>query len=231
QEIRDWAKRCGAEVTELTLASQFRCNGSDGYLAWVDHVLQIRETANRTLEDIDYDFRVCGTPHELRALIAEKNYALNRARVVAGYCWDWKGKKDPSVYDISIPEHEFSMRWNLASDSGLWAIMPNSVNEAGCIHTCQGLELDYVGVIFGEDFVIRDGVAVTDAAKRSSQDRSIHGYRKMLKEDPDRARALADQVIKNTYRTLMTRGQKGAFVYSVDEETNEYFRRSLLPAL
>ena len=79
QEIRDWAKRCGAEVTELTLASQFRCNGSDGYLAWVDHVLQIRETANRTLEDIDYDFRVCGTPNELRALIAEKNYALLRA--------------------------------------------------------------------------------------------------------------------------------------------------------
>jgi DUF2075 family protein len=225
--IRSWAQRCGAEVTELALESQFRCNGSDGYLAWVDNALQIRRTANTTLEDIDYDFRVCECPNELRALIAEKNYAANKARLVAGYCWDWKGKKDPSVYDISIPEHDFSMRWNLASDSGLWAIMPNSVNEVGCIHTCQGLELDYVGVILGKDFVIRDGVAVTDAARRSSQDRSIHGYKKLLKEDPEHARDLADRVIKNTYRTLLTRGQKGAFIYSVDEETNAYFKHCI----
>ena len=79
------------------------------------------------------------------------------------------------------------------------------------------------GVIIGDDFVIRDGRAVTDAAKRATQDRSVHGYKKMLKEQPEHARALADQIIKNTYRTLMTRGQKGCFVYASDPETREYF--------
>ncbi len=231
KEIRNWAERCGADVTELALESQFRCNGSDGYLAWVDHVLQIRQTANTTLEDIDYDFRVCDSPNELRRLIAERNYEINKARIVAGYCWDWKGKKDPSIHDVVIPEHEFAMRWNLASDSSLWAVAPNSVNEVGCIHTCQGLELDYVGVIIGEDFVIRDGVVVTDATRRSSQDRSIHGYKKMLKEKPERARELADRVIKNTYRTLMTRGQKGCYIYCVDEQTNDYIRQGLGPSV
>jgi hypothetical protein len=103
--------------------------------------------------------------------------------------------------------------------------MENSVSEIGCIHTCQGLELDYVGVIIGSDFVTREGMAVTDASKRSSQDRSVHGYKKMLKENPQRAQALADRVIKNTYRTLMTRGQKGCYLYCVDRETNEYFKR------
>jgi len=221
--ICEWAVRCGAEITELSLTSQFRCNGSDGYLAWVDHALQIKQTANETLEDIAYDFRVCESPNELRTLIAEKNYALNKARIVAGYCWDWKGKKNPDLYDVTIPEHDFEMRWNLASEGGLWMVMPNSVNEVGCIHTCQGLELDYVGVIVGPDFVIRNGKAVTDASKRSSQDRSIHGYKKLLKEDPQGAKELAEMVIKNTYRTLMTRGQKGCYLFCTDQETNEYF--------
>lgn len=223
EEIRTWAHRANAQVTELALESQFRCNGSDGYLAWLDHVLQIRQTANTTLDDIDYDFRVCDSPTELRRLIAEKNYQTNKARIVAGYCWDWKGKKDPSIHDVAIPEHDFEMPWNLVKDGSLWAIAPNSVNEVGCIHTCQGLELDYVGVIIGPDLVVRDGVVVTDASKRSSQDQTIRGYKKMMKEDPERARALADRVIKNTYRTLMTRGQKGCFVYCSDAETKRYF--------
>jgi uncharacterized protein len=94
----------------------------------------------------------------------------------------------------------------------------------GCIHTCQGLELDYVGVILGPDWVVRDGRVVTDAAKRSKQDQSVRGYKSWLKRDPEAARAAADRVIKNTYRTLMTRGQKGCFVFSVDPETNAWLK-------
>jgi len=224
KEIRRWAEACRAEVTELKLESQFRCNGSDGYLAWVNHVLQIEKTATSTLDGIDYDFRVCSSPNELFELIARENTVDNKARLVAGYCWDWKGKKKPEIKDIVIPEHNFAMRWNLDSQGGLWIISPESVNEVGCIHTCQGLELDYVGVIIGPDFVIRDGIAVTDATMRSSQDRSIHGFKKMLKEDPEKARALTKRIIKNTYRTLMTRGQKGCYVFATDSETNDYFR-------
>ena len=223
-EIRRWAEQGGAEIHELVLESQFRCNGSDGYLSWIDNSLQIRETANDTLEGIDYDFRVCETPNELRDLIFEKNGEANKARLVAGYCWDWKGKKDPSILDVRIAEHNFAMRWNLDKDGSLWIRMPNSVNEIGCIHTCQGLELDYVGVIIGPDLVARNGRLISDASKRSSQDRSVHGYKTMLANDPERAHRLADRIIKNTYRTLMTRGQKGCYLFCVDSETNEYFR-------
>ncbi|MFC1575657.1 DNA/RNA helicase domain-containing protein, partial [Gemmatimonadota bacterium] len=223
-EIRRWARSCGATIHETALESQFRCNGSDGYLAWVDNVLQIRETAHETLEGIEYDFQVFDDPNELYRQIVEKNRTNNKARLVAGYCWDWKGKKDPTIRDVTIPEHDFAMRWNLGSDGSLWIVKPESVNEVGCIHTCQGLELEYVGVIIGPDLVVRDGEVRIDAGERSSQDRSVHGYKPMLKTDPERARAMADRIVKNTYRTLMTRGQKGCFVYCVDAETNEYFK-------
>lgn len=224
-EIRRWAAQSGAGLVEMRLESQFRCNGSDGYLAWVNHALQIEETANPTLAGIDYDFRVFDSPNVLRQHIVDLNKERNKARMVAGYCWDWKGKKNPAIEDVVVPEYGFSMRWNLDMDGSLWIISPDSVSEIGCIHTCQGLELDYIGVVIGKDFVIRDGQAVTDAGQRSSQDSSIRGYKTMLKDDPETAIASADRIIKNTYRTLMTRGQKGCYLYCVDKETNEYFKR------
>lgn len=82
QTIHYWADKCQSTVTELDLVSQFRCNGSDGYLAWIDNSLQIRETANPTLEDIDYDVKVFDDPNELR-----------KTRMVAGCCWEWASKK------------------------------------------------------------------------------------------------------------------------------------------
>lgn len=221
--IKSWAQELGSTVTELELASQFRCNGSDGYLAWVDHSLQIRETANPTLDDIDYEVKVFDDPNLLRVAIVEKNRLSNKARMVAGYCWDWASKKDKTASDIIIPEHNFEAQWNLADDGSLWLIAEHSVKQIGCIHTCQGLELDYIGVIIGDDFVIRDGVAVTDAAKRSLNDRSIRGYKKMLKADPEHALQVTSDIIKNTYRTLMTRGQKGCYIYCTDPETSDYF--------
>lgn len=225
EEIRRWAAELGASVEEMELASQFRCNGSDGYLAWVDHALGIRETANEDLSGIDYDFRVFDSPTELRSEIIRKNRPANKARLVAGYCWDWKSKKDPSVNDIEIPGTGFAMQWNLGKDGSLWIVSPESVNEVGCIHTCQGLELDYVGVIIGPDLVVREGKVVTDAAKRARQDISVKGLKKMAKEDPERAERLGELIVKNTYRTLMTRGQKGCFVYSEDPETRKYFEQ------
>ena len=103
-------------------------------------------------------------------------------------------------------------------------IHPESVKEVGCIHTCQGLELDYVGVIIGPDLVVRNGKIITDANKRASTDKSVFGYKKMFKEDPDMAEGMGNMIIKNTYRTLMTRGMKGCFIYCTDPETQEYFK-------
>lgn len=224
KEIYIWASRAGAEITELELNSQFRCNGSDGYLAWLDNTLQIRETANNSIAEIDYDFKIVDTPSELRDLIIEKNKINNRARLVAGYCWKWPSKKDPLAYDIEFPEFDFKMKWNLTEDGSAWIISPTSVNEIGCIHTCQGLEVDYIGVIVGDDFVIRNGQVITDASRRASSDSSIKGYKRLIAEKPVEGKEMVDLVIKNTYRTLMTRGMKGCYVYFVDEETQAYFK-------
>lgn len=222
REIMKHAKEADAEVVDLELQSQFRCNGSDGFLAWIDNTLQIRPTANEDLREIDYDFKVLGSPAELLEIIRDKNQVRNRSRLLAGYCWPWLSKKDIGAMDIEFPEYNFSMQWNLADDGMLWLIKAKSVNQIGCIHTCQGLELDYAGIIIGPDLVVRDGVVQTDALERAPQDRSVFGYKKYLKESPELALKDADEIIKNTYRVLMTRGQKGCYVWSVDPETNEW---------
>ena len=223
--IRAWAQKQGAMVHEMALESQFRCGGSDGYLAWLDQVLQIRDTANTDLNDVGYEFGVCNSATELRHLMVEKNnQPRTKARLVAGYCWKWNSKTDASAYDIVFPAEDFQMQWNLASDSSLWIMKEESINQIGCIHTCQGLEIDYVGVIIGPDLLIRDGKVVTDPSKRASSDKSVFGWKKLMKEDPLRAAAELDLIIKNTYRTLMTRGMKGCYIFSDDEETRDWFR-------
>ena len=224
-EIKLWAKELNAEVTELELNSQFRCNGSDGYLAWLDYILQIRETANTSLDSEEYDFKVFDNPADLRDLIFEKNKINNKARLVAGYCWPWISKKDINAKDIAFPEHDFAMKWNLTEDGMKWVIQPESVNEIGCIHTCQGLEVDYVGVIIGEDLIVRDGIVLIDPSKRDSNDSTVRGYKSMMKDNPLHTKELLRGIVKNTYRTLMTRGMKGCYIYCVDKETNEYFKK------
>lgn len=229
-DIAARAISAGIKPTFLRLESQFRCSGSDGYLAWLDDVLGVRSTANPLLDPSEYDFRVLDTPNQVRALIEALNAPNNRARMVAGYCWDWKSKKIADAMDVVVPPHEFGMQWNLASDEGLWITAPESVKQIGCIHTCQGLEVDYIGVIIGPDLVVRNGSVQTHPEKRSKQDQSIKGYKKAMKHDPAGGRAKVDAIIRNTYRTLMTRGMKGCYVYCTDAQTTAYFRSRLVPS-
>jgi uncharacterized protein len=226
--IQKFANEYKASITKMKLESQFRCNGSDGYLAWIDDVLQIRKTANYNYFDSNYDFRIYSNPNEMRKEIERLNKVNNKSRIVAGYCWDWikEGKNNPNIHDIVIPEYNFRMSWNLAS-SETWAIDENSVHQAGCIHTCQGLEFDYVGVIIGDDLIYKDRQVQTDYTKRAKTDQSLKGLRKMMKEKPEEALKLADEIIRNTYRTLLTRGQKGCFVYCTNKELENYLRKRL----
>ena len=223
--ITKLAQENGVAMEQHALSSQFRCGGSDGYLAWLDNTLRIRETANTELGEDEFDFRVFDSPVELHDAIEARN-AGNKARVVAGYCWPWASKNNSTAFDITIGE-AYRRRWNLTAQGGLWIISPESVSEVGCIHTCQGLEVDYVGVIIGPDLIVRDGEVRTDAGKRARQDQTVKGYKKRLKQDPVAARRDADRIIKSTYRTLMTRGMRGCYIYCTDEETNQYFRRAL----
>jgi len=230
KEIEKCADKAKADVRVLKLSSQFRCNGSDGYLAWLDNTLQIKETANINLNQDDYDFQVFNDPNELFFEIAKKNTINNKSRVVAGYCWDWKSKKDSKLDDIIIEEFNFKKKWNLSDDGSKWIIAENSINEIGCIHTCQGLELDYVGVIIGNDLRYEDNRIISDVLQRSSNDKSIRGFKKLLKEDKTKALQESSELIKNTYRTLMTRGMKGCYVYFCDPNLASHFSRQLTPS-
>ena len=225
-QIKRWAREADSQVYEMELVSQFRCNGSNGYLAWLDDVLQIRETANPTLDDIDFDIRICDTPSEVRDLIFEKNRDTNRARMLAGYCWNWNKQEanNTEYHDIKIGD--FEMSWNLNGGEP-FAVSDTSVNEIGCIHTSQGLEFDYVGVIIGDDIRYSNGRIITDFTKRASTDQSIKGLKKLVKENPEEARKRADEIIRNTYRTLLTRGMKGCYIYCVDEELEKYLKERL----
>ncbi len=214
-EIRKHAEALGSTVYETELDSQFRCSGSDGYISWLDNMLDIRETANSLWDDsYEYDFRLFDNPNELRDAIFEKNRPDNKSRLVAGYCWNWikEGKNDSSIHDIVLGDYNFEMSWNLGS-SQTWAIDPDSVREMGCIHTCQGLEFDYVGVIIGPDLRYENGHIVTDVSKRAKTDQSVKGIKKLPPIERERKAAA---IIKNTYKVLMSRGMKGCYVYCCD---------------
>ena len=148
---------------------------------------------------------------------------------MAGYCWDWikENKSDTNFYDIVIPKYNFGMSWNLDTNSQTWAIEKDSINEAGCVHTCQGLEFDYVGVIIGDDMIYRDGQILTDVTKRARTDQSVKGIKSLLKNDPEEAEKVTDEIIKNTYKVLMTRGMKGCYVFCTDDELRDYIKAAL----
>lgn len=216
-EIKKQAKACGSTVhfnESLVLTSQFRCNGSDGYLAFLDDVMQIRNTANRTYYDIDYDVRVFDSPSAMREELRKHN-SNNKSRMIAGYCYPWKSKTDKRVYDITLPG-DFKAQWNFTTEQ--FATDPNSFEQVGCIHSTQGLEFDYVGIIIGPDMRFEDGKVITDYTRRDPNDNTIKGIK------TSKNYALADRIIRNTYKTLLSRGLKGCFIYCQDSELGEYLK-------
>ncbi len=230
-EIERWGSSIGATVYHMDLQAQFRCAGSDEYLRWLDWMLYRDVEFDEGLADTGYDFRVVESPSVLRDEIISRNAENNRSRLVAGYCWNWVSKRSPREKDIVFENTDFAMRWNLTSDGSTWIIARNSVNEVGCIHTCQGLECDYIGVIIGPDLLYRDGALVTDPFARAKSDQSLKGFKKEYQTDPEAALARADRLIRNTYRTLMSRGMAGCLVFCTDPQTQEYFRTQVAHAI
>ncbi|MFB6209137.1 MAG: DNA/RNA helicase domain-containing protein [Candidatus Nanohaloarchaea archaeon] len=226
EEIRKHAGEAGAEIIKMDLESQFRCNGTEGYNAWLDDVLGIRETANRQEIGKEYDLKVFDSPQKLHDAIEQKNEETRLSRVVAGYCWEWdkEGRGESAYYDIEIGDYKKS--WNREGGQP-WAIESVSIEEVGCIHTCQGLEFDYVGVIIGQDLKYRNGQVIVDHEERASTDRSLFGIKKMFDENPEKASELAEEIIKNTYRTLMSRGMKGCYIYCCDDQLQEYMKNRI----
>lgn len=220
--IKAYAKQFNSKVIDdpsLTLKSQFRCNGSDGYMQFLDNVLGIRETPNTSLEGLDYDIRVFDSPMKMKQELEKINKINNKARIVAGYCYEWISEQAPRAYDIYLDDG-FMAQWNLRNGQP-FAIADTSFEQVGCIHTCQGLEFDYVGVIIGQDMRFENGRVITDQTKIAESDKSS-GIRTCKNKE------LADRLIRNTYKTLMSRGQKGCFIYCEDKELRHYFKDFLM---
>jgi DUF2075 family protein len=222
-EIRQWSESLGSHFImnrETRLLSQYRCNGSDAYIAFIDRILQrTEEVIPVDISELNYDFRVYDSPVAMRDDLREINRKNNKSRMVAGYCYPWNVRHGRGDIDIELPGG-FKAKWNLAQDS-IWAINPNSFEEVGCIHTAQGLEFEYVGVLIGKDLLYDSarGMVITDKTAISRDDNSS-GIRTAA--DP-----VARRLILNTYKTLMTRGQKGCFVYCEDEKLRDYLKSML----
>ena len=218
-EIEKWANIYNKKIYKYSLLSQFRCNNSGNYLDFVDYILGIKNDFEGNIGN--YEFKMCDSPNELKKIIEEKNKKY-KARIIAGYCWNWDKKEiDNSDYhDIKIGD--FGISWNLGAKQTF--AVDDSINEAGCIHSVQGLEFDYVGIIIGNDLLYKNNKLITDFHNHASTDPSFKGIKKLEKEDSQYANLVSDKLIRNTYRVLLTRGIKGCYVYCVDESLNNYFK-------
>ena len=145
------------------------------------------------------------------------------ARIAAGYCWPWSDpRKDGSlVPDVKIGR--WARPWNLKGErsvggapaAALWATDPAGLGQVGCVYTAQGFEYDYAGVIIGPDLVVRDSTWVSVRGANKDPD-----FRHRIKV-PD---TLFDQLVRNVYKVLLTRGLRGVGIFSSDEATNEYLK-------
>jgi DUF2075 family protein/SOS-response transcriptional repressor LexA len=221
-EIRRVARRHKADVHEFELDAQYRCAGADGFVNWLDNLFQLKETANYDgWDNKDFEFRIFDNPRVLQQAISEKNRNGFASRMLAGYAWRWTSKKggnaDGEVEDVTIPEFGFSMPWNSRRSRTTWAIDPEGIGQVGCIHTSQGLEFDYVGVLIGSDLRF-------DATSRSFSvswtDYKDNSGKKGLKGDP----ASLSRLVRNIYKTLMSRAMKGCYVYVCDPGLRQYIK-------
>lgn len=224
-EIRKVAARFAAEVQEIELVAQFRCSGAEGFVNWLDNTLQIKETGNYDGWDREeFDFKIFSDPNDLREEIHEKAQEGHNARILAGYAWKWtsakEGNKDAEVDDIEIPEFDFSMPWNSRKVGSTWAIEESGIHQAGCIHTSQGLEFDYVGVIVGQD--LRFDPEKTEYFVDWASYKDTAGKKGLRNEQEE-----LKKFVKNIYKVLMSRGIKGCYVHFTDKETEKHFRDRL----
>jgi len=221
QEIKKWADYYNADTyhgSNLKLKSQFRCNGSDEYLSWVESFLY-NEEFERSDKVIDYDIRVFDDLIEMKDAIVKKNFN-NKARMISGDVFPWISRTDKTLIDINIGD--FHAQWNKTQT---FATDLKSIDEVGCIHTTQGMEFEYVGLIIGDDLLYRNSKIVTDYTKHpdgANEFKRPH-QRRVFEED----KQLIDQLIRNTYRVLFTRGQKGCYIYCLDKDLSNYIKFEL----
>ncbi len=222
-EIERLAAEHGAEVYEHVLDAQFRCGGSDEFVRWIESTLALRRTANALWTgDDNFHFDIVDSPEELEAVIRQRAEEGHTARLMGGYCWPWSKPLDDGTLAADVRIDGWGRPWNARPDatgladgipkSHFWASDPGGIDQVGCIYTAQGFEVDYAGVIFGDDLVYRPREGWI-----GRKEASFDGGLKRGTSDEDFTR-----LVKNTYRVLLSRGLKGCSVYFVDEQTRNF---------
>ena len=228
--IKESAARSNCELSEVTLLTQYRCMGSNDYLLWLESVLGYTDDVRKLSKNDIFDFRIFQSPEtmykELSNREAEK---ANSARMVAGFCWPWSKNLDADgqlVRDVRIGT--FAMPWETHGNITIppagyvkwfeWAYRPEGFKQIGCIYTAQGFEFDYVGVIVGDDLCPDPSESRLQANIGATCDPT-------LRKNADNFERHA----KNIYRTLLTRGIRGCYVYFTNKDTERFFRSRIEP--
>jgi DUF2075 family protein len=224
--IRAAAEKAGAHLLDFELDAQFRCSGSDGFVNWIDNTLGVQRTANVLWKREDpYEFKVADTVQELEEMIRAKAATGATARLVAGFCWPWSKPQEGGTLVSDVKVGDWQMPWNAKPDAGnlaagiptanFWPSDPGGLEQVGCVYTAQGFEFDYVGIIFGLDLRYDWEVNAWVGDKTKSHDRMVRPSPQFI------------ELVKNTYRVLLTRGIKGCYVHFMDEGTERFFKSRL----
>jgi len=222
--IKKEAEKLSCDVKEFELEAQFRCAGSEAFVSWINNTLVIERTPHVIWnEDHEFEFKIMTSPLALEDAIKEKAKEGSTARLTAGFCWPWSDPKPDGTLVNDVVIGAYSRPWNAKSGArslapgipkeSLWAYEPQGLDQIGCVYTAQGFEFDYVGIIFGTDLVYAPEIADWSGDKSQS-------YDTVVKRAGDRF----TQMVKNTYRVLLTRGMKGCYVYFMDKNTENFFR-------
>ena len=202
--------------------------GSAGFVNWVNNTLGIERTANVLWTGAEpFDFQVLPTPAAVEAAIREKAAEGASARLTAGYCWKWSKPNSHGDLVDDVVISDWRMPWNARPESKrlaqgipsavLWATEPGGMEQVGCIYTAQGFEFDYVGVIWGKDLVYDFDQQAWVGNPQESHDRQVKQSRTNFVE-----------LVKNTYRVLLSRGMKGCYVCFLDKTTEQFVRSRVL---
>jgi hypothetical protein len=222
--IKQNAAAKGYKIFEYELEAQFRCNGSDAFVNWINNTLGIKRTANVIWDQHEeFDFKILPSPQALEDAIKQKVKKGFTGRVTAGFCWNWSLPNEDGTLKNDVIVGDYKRPWDAKPEAkrlapgipkaSLWAYDPNGINQVGCVYTAQGFEFDYVGVIFGEDLVYDFDSQQWCGNKSKSSDSVVK-----------RASGKFTDLVKNTYRVLLSRGMKGCYVYFMNKDTERFFK-------
>lgn len=209
---------------KFELKTQMRCaKGGQEYIDYIRTIFSQNPPTSRKFEN--YDLKLFDDIKIMTDLIRQKDAQIGLCRTVAGYAWPWKTKKQIApqnlaetnaciangMYDININGEKYI--WNTRYDG--WLDVENSVNEIGCIHTIQGFDLNYAGVIIGNELRYNLQTQRFEIDAKNYYD--PNGKAKTSDEDLLR-------YILNIYAVLCTRGVHGTYIYACNAGVREYLR-------